>query len=112
MDNNEKAYKAYNKALKGINIKKNEKIVLKCKNGWCYHFAHDIPGADIKAHEKVILELKDPRYSCYFAEDISGANIEEHFKVVFNSKDKYWLNRFIKELNYKNTKVEKWLLYI
>ena len=112
MDNNEKAYKAYCEACKGINVKKNEQIVLECKTIWSYAFAKDIKGADIKAHEKVILELKNPSCSFYFARDILGANIEEHFKVVYNSGDKYWFNRFIKEVNYKNTKVEEWLMYI
>ena len=119
MDRNNKACKAYwqsfyyaNIKESDINIKENEKIVLECKTCWCYNFALNIPGADIKAHEKVILELKDPDYSCWFAEDIPGANIEEHFKVIYNSGDKKWLNYFIKKVNYKNTKVEEWLLYI
>ena len=140
MNNEEKAQNAYYKARKGINVKEYEQIVLKCRTGWCYDFALNIPEADIKAHEKVILEiknselsylfalyvqradikahekilleLKDPEYSCYFARDVPGANIEEHFKAVFNSGDKYWFNYFIKYVNYKNTKVEKWLMYI
>ena len=94
------------------NIKENEKVVLECKTSWCYNFAKNIPKADIKAHEQVILELKDPEYSCWFAEDIIGANIEEHFKLVYNSGDKYWFNYFIEHVNYKNTRVEEWLLYI
>ena len=140
MDNFEKAKIAFDEASNGIKIKENEKIVLESKTGWCYnfakdipeadikaheqvilelknsyysfYFAKDIPGANIKAHEQVILELKDPEYSCWFAEDIPGANIEKHFKVIFNSGDKKWLNYFIKYVNYKGTKVEEWLLYI
>ena len=137
---NEKARKAYCEASNGINVKENEKIVLECKTSWCYEFARDIPGADIKAHEqailelkdlehsfwfakdvlgadikaheKVILELKDSKYSYWFAKNILGANIEEHFKVILNSGDKFWLNYFIEKINYKGTKVEEWLLYI
>ena len=112
MDNEEKARKAYIETLEGINVKENEQIVLECETNWCYNFAADIPGADIKAHEKVILELKDPQYSYLFARFILVANIEEHFKVVFNSGSKYWFDYFIKYVNYKNTKVEEWLLYI
>ena len=109
---NYKAENAYYKAYEGINVKKNEKIVLECKTFWSYRFSKDILGADIKAHENVILELKYPEFSFFFARDIPGANIEGHFKVVFNSGNKFWLNRFIKEVNYKNTKVEEWLMYI
>ena len=112
MDNYEKARKAYIEACKGINIKQNEKIVLECKNSWCFYFARDIPGADIKAHEQAILEIKNPHYSFWFARDIVRANIEEHFKVILNSGDKEWLNLFIEKINYKNTKVEEWLFYI
>ena len=140
MDNYDKAYNAYSEARKGINVKKNEAIVLKCKTSWCfefakyipgadikahekvilnmkncdycYAFARDIPGADIKAHEQAILELKIPGYSFWFAKNIPRANIEEHFKVIINSGNKAWFDYFIKEVNYKNTKVEEWLLYI
>ena len=31
MDNKEKAYNAYREAIKGINVKENEQIVLECK---------------------------------------------------------------------------------
>ena len=112
MDNYEKARKSYIEACKGINVKENEQIVIECKTIWCYNFAACIPGADIKAHEQVILSGKDAKMSFFFARDIPGANIEEHFKVVYNSGDKNWFNYFIKEVNYKNTKIEDWLLYI
>jgi len=112
MDNEEKAYNAYREAIKGINVKENEKIVLECKTYWCYNFAKYVLGADIKAHEKIILDLKDPEYSCAFAYSIPGANIEEHFKVIVNSGDKEYLDDFIKYVNYKGTRVEKWWLYI
>ena len=112
MNSSEKSQRAYIEALKKINVKENEQIVLKCKTFLSYDFAKYIPGADIKAHEQVILELKDLRYSFYFAKYISGANIEEHFKLILNSGDKNYLNRFIKDVNYKGTKVEEWLMYI
>ena len=111
-DKEEKARKAYNEARDGISVKENERIALECKTSWCYNFARYIPGADIKAHENAILELKDPRYSCWFAEDIPEANIEKHFKLILNSGDKYYLNRFIEKVKYKGTKIEEWLLYI
>ena len=140
MNNYDKAKKAYYKAFKDINVKENEKIVLESKTTWCYNFARDIPGADIKDHEQVIIEIKDlelsyffarnvsgadikaheqvilsgkdAKMSFFFARDIPGANIEEHFKVVFNSGDKNWFNYFIDYVNYKGTKVEEWLMYI
>ena len=112
LENYETAYSAYNKALNGINVKENEKIVLECKTFWSYDFALKIPETDIKNHEQIILELKNPLFCFYFAKDIPGANIEEHFKAVLNSENKYWLDLFIKLINYKGTKIEEWLLYI
>ena len=112
MDNNSKARKAHWEAHRGVNVKENEQIVLECKTDWCYNFALNIPGADIKAHEQVILELKDLFYCFNFAKNIPGAKIEEHFKIILNSRDKFWLNRFIEYVNYKNTRVEEWLMYI
>jgi len=113
MNNYDKAQKAYDKAREGINVKENEQIVLKCKIGhWCYLFARDIKGADIKAHEQVVLENKELDYSCAFAYSIPGANLEEHFKLIYNSGDKEWFNKFIEEVNYKDTKIEEWLMYI
>jgi len=112
MDDFHKAHKAYVLACDGISIKENEKVVLKSKTTWSYDFAKGIKGADTKAHEQVILELNQPHYSYFFARDIPGANIEEHFKVILNSGDKTYLDAFIKYVNYKNTKVEEWILYI
>ena len=112
MDNYDKIRIAYFEALDGINVKENEKIVLESKTYWSFAFALNISGADIKAHELVVLEINKPNDSFYFARDIAGANIEEHFKIIYNSGYKDYLNRFIKEVNYKNTKVEEWLLYI
>ena len=112
MDNFNKAYNAYIEAYNGVNVKENEKIVLECKTIWSYCFAKHIHEADIKAHEQVILEIKDPQSSFHFAKYISEENVEEHFKVILNSGSKVWLDCFIKEVNYKGTKVEDWLLYI
>ena len=140
MNNEKKAEKAYWEAFNGINIKKNEQIVLECKTNLSYYFSRNVSGADIKAHEQIILNLKDPEYCCLFTKDVSGAdikaheqvileikdpqysywfakhipgaNIEEHFKVVLNSGSKFWLDMFTNYVNYKGTKVEEWLLYI
>ena len=112
MDNFEKAKSACVGAMHGLDIKEKERIVLECKTTWCYEFAKYISGSDIKAHEQVILELKDSYYCYLFARDVLGANVEEHFKVILTSGDKYYLDRFIEEVDYKNTKVEEWLFYI
>ena len=98
MNNFDKADKAYTEARKGINVKKNERIVLECKTTWCYEFARDIHGADIKAHEQVILELKSGYYSYYFARDIKGADIKAHELVLLGLRDPEYSSWFAQDI--------------
>ena len=102
MSNLDKANNAYVKARDNINVKENEQVVLESKTIWSYHFAKNISGANLKAHEQVILELNQPNWCFYFAADIPGANIEEHYKVVLNYGNQEYIekfNKFIKEKN-------------
>jgi len=104
---------AYKQARKGINIKKNEEIILKSKNPqYCYSFARHIFGANIKAHEKVILESKNIACCCIFALDIKESNKEDLFKVVLESGDKDWINIFIKTIDFDKEKYINYLLFI
>lgn len=73
------------------NLKEHERIILESKNACCaYYFAKDIlgVGANIKEHEKNILESKDAYYAYYFAKDIQGANVELFKDILENSKYK------------------------
>jgi len=106
-------YQAYKEAREGINIKKNEKIILESKNiDYCYEFARDVPGANIKAFEEVILEIKDP-YWCYsFAKYLKGSNKEELFKVILESGNKFWINRFLEDVEFNKEKFANYILFI
>jgi len=79
------AEKAYLEALKGINIKENEKIVLQSKKS---HF-------------------------CYiFARNVKDSNKEELFNIVLQSGNKYWINLFLETVKFNKEKFSDYLLFI
>jgi hypothetical protein len=91
------ADEAYEEALKGINVKENENIVLKYKNAkLCYLFAKHIPSADILAHETIILNQQDGGFSFEFARDIEGAHIQSHINLLHHNKE-YQLEAVLKD---------------
>ena len=59
-------------------------------------FAKNVQGADIKAHEKVILDSKDLKWNYMFAKNVQGADIKTLGQIVLNSKDLIWNSRFAK----------------
>ena len=52
----------------------------------CYRFAAYIKGANIDAHQKVVMEYKKPQLCLDFAEKVEGANIDALEKVVMQCK--------------------------
>ena len=74
--------------VEGADIKAHEKVVIESKEPeWNYYFALDIKGADVKAHEKVVLESKEPECNYYFARYVKGADVMAHGRVIIESKD-------------------------
>lgn len=72
--------------FKSLNIKEHEKIVLDSKNPWYnYLFAKNIKGADILAHGKVIIDSKNPWYNYMFAKNIKGSDIFLHCQVIIDN---------------------------
>ncbi len=53
-----------------------------------------IPNADIKAHEKVILDAKDPSYSLVFAKETKNADIQAHQKVIMEYGSMRYIRSF------------------
>ena len=62
-----------------------------------YLFARDVVGADIKAHEKVVLDSNQPDLNIEFMK-IGGASINAHYNGVLKSKDPRYLRDFFREL--------------
>lgn len=80
---------ATEEAKQGINVKENEQIILAFNNAeYSYLFARDVKGADVKAHEKVILDSTntfDLFHAYIFARDIKGANIKALEEKILSS---------------------------
>lgn len=96
---------AYVEARKGKNIKENEAIVLRARNGsLSFYFARYVPGANIKAHEQIIIESNDSGNCYLFARHIPSANVKELEKVVLAERDCdycFWFARDVKGANIK-----------
>ena len=48
-----------------------------------FWFARYIAGADVKAHEQIVINSGDPEYNYKFARDIIGEDVKAHEQVVF-----------------------------
>lgn len=102
-------YCFYNK--KTANIKEHEKIILESKDAWyAYLFARDIPNANIKELEKVVLESKNVHYAYFFARDIPGANIKELEKVILEYKNAEHAYLFARDIEGANLELFKDIL--
>lgn len=103
---------AYEEALKGINVKKNEALVLENKSSYhSFWFAKKIKGANIKAHERVIINNKKPAYCLMFADYIKDADKQTLSEVVLKSLDEYYIRRFYQEIDFDKSKYDLMLLF-
>ena len=84
------------KELRQENIPKNvtEDHIISYHNAeLSFLYAYQVPGANIQAHAKVVLESKDLEWNTMFASKVIGADKEAHAKVVIDSKNLekiYW----------------------
>ena len=80
-----------------------ENIVLKNKElYWNYMFA-TIPGADVKAHGKVIIDSGDPKFNFLFLSK-EGADKEAHIREIIKSKDLLYNYSCIRDYDWVNVK--------
>jgi len=79
---------------------------------YCYYFAREINGANIKALEEIVLESKDPYYCYWFARDVKKSNKEALFKVILEYGDKDWINNFLEKVDFDKEKYINYLLFI
>ena len=49
-----------------------------------------IDGADIKAHEQVVIDSKDPNWNFQFAVLVKEADVRAHGQVIIDSNDPLW----------------------
>ena len=84
-------------------MKEWENIVLENKElYWNYMFA-TIPGADVKAHGKVIIDSGDPKFNFLFLSK-EGADKEAHIREIIKSKDLLYNYSCIRDYDWVNVK--------
>lgn len=88
------------KNVKGADIQAHEKVIIASKDlERNYMFAKDVKGADVRAHGKVILESQDLNYNYQFAKDVLGADIKAHERVILDSGDLDYNYRFARDVD-------------
>jgi hypothetical protein len=68
--------------------------------------------ANVKAHEKIIIDSKYLNYCIGFARNISNANKQLLSEVVLASGDLYYINLFYNYVDFDKTKYETLMLFI
>ena len=84
--------------VEGANPKQLEKQLIKDKNLWaCYKLAQ-IPAANKRGLQRIILNDSDPYYSLLFARDVEDANIAALQEVVEKSKNIDCCTKFLQNI--------------
>jgi len=79
-------------------FQKAQSAVIESQNPWyCYVFAK-LPGADVLALGRVIIQHGDAEINKRYAKHIPGTDIEAHAQVVLDSGDLYQNFKFAKDV--------------
>jgi|688.fasta_scaffold1107748_2 hypothetical protein len=98
---------------KDANIKAHEKIIIDSKDPeYCYGFARYISEENLKEIQNVIVNSKNAQYCYFFALDIEDSDKQLLSEVVLKSRDVYWIQEFYKHINFDKTKYETLMLFI
>lgn len=107
--------KAFKEASLGKNIAENEAIILKSKNSeFCFLYAQNIKGANIKALEDVIIQnninsnynFDETNHSFNFAVCIPNANIKAHEEIMIKSNNPRACFSFAKSMQRRNINID------
>jgi hypothetical protein len=81
-----------------------------CQSYWCCYFNQNT--ANIKAHEEIVFNSKDPEWCYFFARNIENSNKELLFEVVLQSGDLKCIMAFYKLIDFDKTKYETLMLFL
>ena len=87
----------YAKNIKNCNLKKIENRILSLKDSKLSTDFAKIQGADLQAHQQIVLQNQEPEY-CYEFAKIKGADIEALQEKILNSTDLYYVTKFRDEI--------------
>ena len=91
-------------SIPGADVKAHERVVIESENaGMCYSFAKDIKGANVLALGEVVMDSESAHFNKLFALNIPGADVVAHANVV----EKYGSYEDKKE--FAENKPEEWM---
>ncbi len=98
---------------RNADIKAHEKVILDSKNiTYCYEFAVHFPITNLKLLEQIIIDSVDINYCYYFAKTIKELNKQLLFEAVLSSGNLPWIKSFYKNIDFDKTKYETLMLFI
>jgi hypothetical protein len=68
--------------------------------------------ANIKLHEKIIIDSKNPYYCYMFARYIKNSNKELISKAILLSQDLYYIKAFYDNINFNKSKYQTLMLFL
>jgi len=109
-------YESYSYCLNNketANIKAHEKMIIDSKVLYYYLlFAMNIPGADIKTFEKLIIESKNPEICYKFAKNIKNSNKQLLSEIVLASSSFYFIELFYKNIDFDKEKYKTLMMFL
>lgn len=86
--------------IEGANIKAHENIVVESNDlGYIYLFARNIKGSNKERLSKIIIESKDLGYNYLYALYVKNADIKAHGNVILESQNVKYNYLFIKDID-------------
>ena len=85
-----------------VDIEKHKKIIFASKDpeAICYFINRINPTkSELERAQKIIVDLKDPKWAFEFADSVTGANIDLLAKIVIDSKDEKYIKLFRDGMN-------------
>jgi hypothetical protein len=93
---------------------KTEEEVLSLNDPYLSYFycINNLDTANIKAHERIIIDSKHPYYCYWFALDIEHSNKQLLFEIILASGNLYFINFFYENVDFDKTKYENLMMFV
>lgn len=94
-------------------MNKEEQAILAKNDPWeSYKYCMKNEDANISLHENIIIKSDNVGYNYYFAKYIKKSNKERLFKRLLELNDFFFINFFLKNIDFDKDKYEDLLLFI
>jgi len=108
-----KLAEALDLAIKGIDVEKNQEFILSSKSPiYIYYFGKLVKHANLEKIEDALIDLQAFERLFSFAYNLEKSNKEKIFKAILQSNDDYYINRFLKEIDFNKDQFKDYLPFI